>query len=64
MGGEGILTFGPGENKKIFSVPTYTDATLTNTTKTFKVKFTDELLPEGVGSNLRWTWKLKMELPK
>ena len=52
MGGEGILTFGPGENKKIFSIPTYTDGGLINATKTFKVKFTDELLPEGTGSNL------------
>ena len=51
-GGEGILTFSAGESSKIFSVPTFTDISLTNATKTFKVKFTDEFLPEKTGSNL------------
>ena len=51
-GGSGILTFGPGENKKIFSVPTLEVATLTNTTKSFDVTFVDNKLPVGVGSNL------------
>tara|TARA_B100001059_G_scaffold236334_1_gene286270 strand:- start:12445 stop:18009 length:5565 start_codon:yes stop_codon:yes gene_type:complete len=51
-GGEGILSFAAGESMKIFSVPTFTDFSLNNATKTFKVKFTDELLPEKTGSNL------------
>ena len=51
-GGSGILTFGPGENKKIFSVPTIADSNLTNTTKSFLVRFQDEFLPTKVGSNL------------
>ena len=42
-GGSGILKFGPGENKKIFSVPTLEIATLTNTTKSFDVTFGDNL---------------------
>ena len=51
-GGSGILTFAPGENKKIFSVPTIDDPALTNATRTFEVTFVDNLLPIGVGSNL------------
>lgn len=51
-GGQGILKFGPGESKKIFSVPTIDVNSLTNATRTFNVKFTDEFLPSKVSSNL------------
>lgn len=54
-GGSGILKFGPGENKKIFSVPTIDDATLINATRSFEVTFVDNKLPVGVGSNLGGT---------
>ena len=51
-GGSGILTFGPGESKKIFSVPTIPDSGITNSTKSFLVRFKDEFLPIKVASNL------------
>lgn len=51
-GGQGILNFGPGESKKIFSVPTIDINSLSNTTRTFNVKFTDEFLPSKISSNL------------
>ena len=54
-GGSGILTFKPGENKKIFSVPTLDDPSLINETRCFQVTFVDNLLPVGVGSNLGGT---------
>ena len=51
-GGSGILTFGPGESKKIFSVPTLESSSLANETRCFQVTFVDSKLPVGVGSNL------------
>ena len=54
-GGSGTLTFGPGENKKIFSVPTLAIASLNNQTRCFQVTFTDSQIPNGVTSNLGGT---------
>lgn len=51
-GGSAVLKFGPGENTKIFSVPTIEVPTLTNTTKSFEVTFVDNELPLNVTSNL------------
>jgi hypothetical protein len=54
-GGEGILTFAPGQSTAIFSVPTTADPALLNQSLNFSVTFTDVLLPQGNSSNLGGT---------
>lgn len=54
-GGEGILTFAPGQSTAIFSVPTTADPALVNQSLNFSVTFTDVLLPQGNSSNLGGT---------
>lgn len=51
-GGQGILTFEPGQSTAIFSIPTIHDESLLNQSLSFTVLFTDLELPNGYGSNL------------